>query len=308
MPNGVRHVLGLLAGLVLAPVTALGLLYGTERMQRIFQVYFSRPGTQWTPILLLTAVAVVLGVLVGSRLSPLASLVPGVLFGVPGVLWAVAPEWMLHHTARKLPGALDRGYQVVGPYGVLLVLGLLLLVGSVPPSRWRPREVRSRARHSYGYGSADGGSNRGGTGGTFLPPEPQDARPAGYRDRAPAFPGAAPAPASASAQVQGPSPSFGRPSGVPGQDPAQVPGRRPVGLGPGQSYDSGQPSGQSSGQGRPYGQNQPFRHGPPAGQNQPFGQDQAFGQDQGAGYPGRDDRDPPEWGSPPPGPSPFRPS
>jgi hypothetical protein len=305
MPNGVRHVLGLLAGLVLAPVTALGLLYGTERMQRIFQVYFFRPGTQWTPILLLTAVAVVLGVLVGSRLSPLASLVPGVLFGVPGLLWAVAPEWTLHHTARKLPGALDRGYQVVGPYGVLLVLGLLLLVGSVPPSRWRPREVRTPARHSYESGSADGGSSRGGTGGTFFPPEPQDARPVGYRDRAPALPGAAPAPASTSAQVQGPSPSFGRRSGAPGQGPAQVPGRRPGGLGPGQSYGAGQvPGGQrppatDPGRGRPV-------PAPRSGQSSPPGQGSAPGQ--GAGYQGRDDRNPPEWGSPPPGPSPFRPS
>lgn len=35
MPNGVRHVLGLVAGVILAPVVAAGLFYGTERIRRV---------------------------------------------------------------------------------------------------------------------------------------------------------------------------------------------------------------------------------------------------------------------------------
>jgi hypothetical protein len=156
MPNGLRHVLGLIAGVILAPVIAAGLLYGTDRLARLFQTYFFRGNDQWTAVAILTLAGVTLGVLVGSRISPLASLIPGLLFTGVGGLWAVAPVWMTRHSSHKLPDAFDRGYQYVGPYGVLLVLGLLLLVGSLSPSRWRAREPRT-VRQAYEYGPPDGG-------------------------------------------------------------------------------------------------------------------------------------------------------
>ncbi|MGI8328730.1 hypothetical protein ACRYCC_02125 [Actinomadura scrupuli] len=225
MPNGLRHVLGLIAGLVLAPAVAVGLFYGTERMVRAFQVYFFHSGAQWVPLAVLTAVGVTLGVLAGSRISPLASLVPGLLFAAVGGLWALTPTWMARHTARELPDSLDRGYQVVGPYGVMLVLGLLLLVASLPPSRWRAREPRHAARHTDEYGTAGQRPDRAGQPDVFRPPglqSPQDARPLSYRGQGSAGP-------------------------VPGR-----PGPAP-------------------------------------------------------GYRSREDQDPPDWASPPPGPPPFRP-
>src|SRR5712664_129191 len=113
MPNGLRHVLGLVAGVILVPGIAVGLLYGTDRLTRLFQAYSFRGGDQWTAVAILTLVGVTLGVLVGSRISPLASLIPGLLFTVVGGLWAVAPTWMTRNSYQKLPNAFDRGYQYV---------------------------------------------------------------------------------------------------------------------------------------------------------------------------------------------------
>jgi hypothetical protein len=221
MGNGVRHVFGLLAGLIAAPVSVIGLCYGIGRMQRTFQ-YFFHPGSQWAPMVILAAVGVVLGALVGSRISPLASLLPGLLFGGAGALWALAPEWTLRDTAHRLPDALDRGYQIAGPYGVLLLVGLLLLVGSLPPSRWRPRESPTPARHTYGYGISDTDPTYGGGQGTSRPsvpqqgPSPQEGRPPAYHEHGPGFAGQGPA--------YGQDPRAPRP---PGTDPGPHGGSAP---------------------------------------------------------------------------------
>jgi hypothetical protein len=138
MPNGARHVLGAAIGLILTPVIAGGLMLGTERLLRGFATFrFDEPDYRLGG-LILAGVGLVLGVLVGSRISPLASLIPGVVFSTAGVLWVVSPRWIAEQT-RDLPNELARGYQYVGPYGVLLFLGVLLLVASLFPARWAVR-------------------------------------------------------------------------------------------------------------------------------------------------------------------------
>lgn len=142
MPNGARHAIGVVAGLVLTPVLAAGLMLGTDRFARTFTAL--RPGgpDRWVGGGVLLVVAVLLGVLAGSRTSPLASLIPGLVYAGTGGLWVIAPTFAGQHTAGRLPGTLDRGYTVIGPYGVLLLIGVLLLVASLSPSRWAPRPAR----------------------------------------------------------------------------------------------------------------------------------------------------------------------
>uniref|UniRef100_UPI0010417FEF hypothetical protein n=1 Tax=Actinomadura roseirufa TaxID=2094049 RepID=UPI0010417FEF len=137
MSNGARHAIGVVIGLIVTPVIAGCLLYATNRLARYFLRYYAHGNDRWTAAALLLAAAVVIGLVTGTRVSPLASLVPGAVFAAAGALWVVAPRWSIEHTARKLPDDLDRGYQYLGPYGMLLVLGVALLVASAAPSRWR---------------------------------------------------------------------------------------------------------------------------------------------------------------------------
>lgn len=151
MSNGARHGLGVLIGLVLTPVTALCLLYGGSRLRMIYVYSFARfqgyHGKElWITIAVFLAATVLLGLAAGSRLSPVASLVPGAVYTVIGVIWFVSPRWALSHPgAGVLPRDLDRGYAMLGPSGVFFLLGVLLLVASLAPSRWKARAVAGAA-------------------------------------------------------------------------------------------------------------------------------------------------------------------
>ncbi|MDL4814711.1 hypothetical protein [Actinomadura opuntiae] len=145
MSNGARHGMGAVVGLVATPVVGWCLLFGTNKMLRATRTglvqYRSYHGSElWIGALVLLVAAVVIGLLVGSRLSPLASLVPGVVYGALGALWIADPIWATQHTSKKpLPDNLLEGYLLFAPMGMFLLLGVLLTVASVPPSRWRAR-------------------------------------------------------------------------------------------------------------------------------------------------------------------------
>lgn len=149
MPNGARHILGAAIGLILTPVIAAGLMFGSERLLRGFQTFRFAESDYRIGALVLGGTAVLLGLLVGSRISPLASLIPGLTFSTIGVLWALTPQWIVERGNDLLPRTLERGYMVIAPYGVLLVLGVLLLVASLFPTRWAPRQPAGSGGSSY---------------------------------------------------------------------------------------------------------------------------------------------------------------
>ncbi|MDL4776078.1 MULTISPECIES: hypothetical protein [Thermomonosporaceae] len=144
MTNGARHGLGVVIGLIATPLVLAGLCFGTYRMSRLVRMFLMRDAgsEQLTSAAVLVAVAVVLGLVMGSRLSPLASLIPGFVLTALGLLWAVAPRWAMIHTARKLPDELDYGYTTAASLGLLLVIGVALVVASLAPSRWSARSSR----------------------------------------------------------------------------------------------------------------------------------------------------------------------
>jgi hypothetical protein len=143
MSNGARHWWGALVGLILVPAIAAALTYGTWRTLSGGQQFGPTSTEYRIGLASLAITAVVLGVVVGSRLSPLASLIPGLVLTAIGAVWAASPTWAAEHTAGKLPDSLDKldaGYRSAGSTGLLLVIGVVLLVAALFPARWRARE------------------------------------------------------------------------------------------------------------------------------------------------------------------------
>ncbi|MDA0637910.1 hypothetical protein OUY22_31260 [Nonomuraea sp. MCN248] len=144
MTNGVRHVLGLVAGLILPPLILLALLYGTAEFTLSAQRFFA---VSWTALGVLLAAAAGLAVLAASRLSPLASLLGGLQYTVLGLLPVLELTGLRILPRDWLPRPLSAGYMNLGYLGFLLLLGVLLLVASAFPARWRGRPAPSAPYH-----------------------------------------------------------------------------------------------------------------------------------------------------------------
>jgi hypothetical protein len=139
MSNGGRHAIGAVAGLVATPLMVVALAFGFERFGRFWSYgAFMGPGgsERWYAAPAVLFVAVVLGLLAGTRISPLASLIPGVIYTVVGLVWVFAPRFSAEHFMDAGPDSLRRGASFMGPYGLFLLMGVFLLVASLPRSRW----------------------------------------------------------------------------------------------------------------------------------------------------------------------------
>lgn len=141
MSNGARHGLGVLIGLVVTPVIALCLMYSSTKFTEYFRYFFTRGGEdRWIGAAAVLAAAVLVGLAAGSRVSPLASLIPGAAYAGIGVLWLASPRFAFEHSGRGLLSReLYLGYTTLAPYGIFLLLGVALLVASLAPSRWKAR-------------------------------------------------------------------------------------------------------------------------------------------------------------------------
>lgn len=164
MSNGARHGLGAVVGLVLTPVIGALLVLGTDRLLRVWRLYRVETSDRWVAAALLALAAVLLGLLMGSRMSPLASLVPGAIFTLVNLPWLVAPRWAFRNVPDALPGPYDGAFVNLCSLGILGILGGALLVASIPPSRWRgPAAAGSRPQPQYAPPP----------GGQWPPPSPQ---------------------------------------------------------------------------------------------------------------------------------------
>ncbi|MCK2216816.1 hypothetical protein MF672_023915 [Actinomadura sp. ATCC 31491] len=141
----------MVAGLLLPPLTLAGLWYGVgefARQTRTFQV-------PWTAAAVLAATAIVLALLAGSRISPVASLIGGLVITALGVLPLVeimgGPQLV---PQSLLPAQLRDGYLTLGYSGLTLFLGAALLVVSLFPSRWRAAAEPPAVSAAYGQGTS----------------------------------------------------------------------------------------------------------------------------------------------------------
>ncbi|MEV5553738.1 hypothetical protein AB0L44_08755 [Nonomuraea wenchangensis] len=130
MRNGVRHALGAGAGLLATPLVAAGLAYGHGQL---------RSAPDWLPLAALAGAALLVGVLSGSRLSPLASLLPGLALSGLAVAAAAGLDltW-LRASGAYLAGEQPPRYERLLHFGAP-VAGCVLLAASAFPSRWRAR-------------------------------------------------------------------------------------------------------------------------------------------------------------------------
>ncbi|MER6811354.1 hypothetical protein ABT299_18960 [Spirillospora sp. NPDC000708] len=237
MSNGARHGIGAAVGLVATAVLTYCLTMGTYKMsmtQRYYAATFRNyHGSElWVGAGLLVVAAVVLGLVVGSRVSPIASLIPGVIYTAVGLLWIADAQWAMQNTAKKsFPDDLTMAYLNLATFGVFLLLGVGLLVASVPPSRWRARAAGAAAPRYAGPPPAPMGPPPGAPGAPGAPaplggPQapaqdspwgrpPQYAPPAAQPSGQPQY--------GRSAQPGSPSPSPSAPQGGSRPAPGAVP-------------------------------------------------------------------------------------
>ncbi|MEU1391447.1 MULTISPECIES: hypothetical protein [unclassified Nonomuraea] len=131
MGNGARHFAGAAVGVAAIPLIAAGLLYGARATTSVLD---------WTTTAALAGTAVLIGVLAGSRISPVASLLPGLAFtALAGATVVRAATGGDRRMGFDLVPAdyLDAYAALLNTWS--LVIGGILLTASVFPSRWRAR-------------------------------------------------------------------------------------------------------------------------------------------------------------------------
>jgi hypothetical protein len=150
MSNGARHTWGFFAGMVLTAALAALLIFGTYRLQHGYVTQFHKQD-KWIGGGLIAGAAIVFGILAASRLSPLASLVGGVVLTAAGVLFFVSQKTTADLINRfpfkeqrvTLSGLEEEGF--------ILFAGVGLLFASIFPSRWRSRRDEDDSS-GYEYG------------------------------------------------------------------------------------------------------------------------------------------------------------
>ncbi|MEV6036360.1 hypothetical protein AB0L65_34755 [Nonomuraea sp. NPDC052116] len=133
MRNGVRHLLGAGAGLLATPLIATGFIIGVARYRQTAAMT-----VDWVVLAVYVGTVVLIGVLAGSRISPLASLLPGLAF--LGFIGAALVRMALGGDHRMgfddVPSQFLEGYMAL-LYTWSLPTGCILLTASLFPSRWR---------------------------------------------------------------------------------------------------------------------------------------------------------------------------
>ena len=149
MSNGARHTWGFFLGIVLTAALAALLIFGTYRLQHGYVTQFHKQD-KWIGGGLIAGAAVVFALLASSRISPLASLIGGIVLTAAGVMFFVSQKATADLINRfpfkeqrvTLAGLEDEGF--------LLFAGVGLLFASFFPSRWRPREHNEEDGYEYG--------------------------------------------------------------------------------------------------------------------------------------------------------------
>lgn len=196
MSNGARHALGAVAGLAAAPVIMALMVFGVERLIRAYRLLLGEGGTErWIGAGCLFLAALVIGLLVGSRVSPLASLLCGLTLCAVNLPWLLMNRTLLRHVWDLLPREYRGSVDTLGSLGILGLVGGVLIVGSLAPSRWRSATMP----HPAGAPRPP----------AWTPPGAPAMPPAGPGGPAalPAGPGAPAAPAGPGGAPDGPSPA-----------------------------------------------------------------------------------------------------
>jgi hypothetical protein len=151
-----RHVLGFVLGVILAPALAYGAGWGFTRAAAALDPV-GRTITDRTELYgafaLMAAVGLVLGVVIVARwVSPLATLIPALAMIGWTVYFVLAPKQALDLPGKVPPaGELDTALQALLVSGMFALIGFALLVPMWVPRRWRGRERADDVEPMYQY-------------------------------------------------------------------------------------------------------------------------------------------------------------
>jgi hypothetical protein len=136
-----RHIKSLIAALIVGPLVWILLAAGQGRSLRVFADASGGAidtNALLKPLAVLAAAGLLLGLIATVRISPLGSVLTGLVYAASYVGLLVSPAGLLGLFSHKLTAA---GYQIdlLTPVrtGTTLLLGSLLLVGVVSIQRWR---------------------------------------------------------------------------------------------------------------------------------------------------------------------------
>lgn len=159
MSNGARHTWGFFAGVVLTAALAALLIFGSYRLQHGNLTQFHKQD-KWAGGGLLIGAAIVFTLLAASRLSPLASLVGGIVFTAAGVIFFIDQKTTVD-LINRFPFRPQR-VTLAGleEQGLILFAGVGLLFASLFPSRWRggDDEIIDSVGYEYGLPESRGGT------------------------------------------------------------------------------------------------------------------------------------------------------
>jgi hypothetical protein len=167
MSNGARHTWGFFAGVVLTAAIAALLIFGSYRLQHGYLTQFHKQD-KWIGGGLLVGAAIVYAILVASRLSPLASLIGGIVLTAAGVLFFVSQKTtadLINRFPFKQQRVTLAGLE---EEGFILFAGVGLLFSSFFPSRWRRRGEDDGSASGYEYGLPETRETRA----TYSSPDP----------------------------------------------------------------------------------------------------------------------------------------
>jgi hypothetical protein len=139
----VRHILGFLLGIVLAPALAYAAGWGATRSDSALDPLahtITDKTRLYGAFALMGAAGLVTGVVIVARwASPMISLVPALAFIAWSGYFLFAPQTALDLPDQVPPaGDLDEGLRTVLGSGVLALIGLALLTPAWTGWRWRP--------------------------------------------------------------------------------------------------------------------------------------------------------------------------
>lgn len=150
-----RHVLGFVLGVLLAPALTYGAGWGFARagaaLDPVGQTITDRTEL-YGAFALMAAVGLVTGVVIVARwASPLATLIPALaLLGWSGY-FVIDPSRALDLPGKVPPaGELDTALQLLLASGLFALLGFALLMPAWLPHRWRRRDQEDEADSIYG--------------------------------------------------------------------------------------------------------------------------------------------------------------
>src|SRR5258705_9494827 len=158
-----RHIRTLIVAIVVAPLAWVLLAVGLDRSAGAFpgtgQSSALHAGDFVTPVLLLAAAGLLLGILGTLRLSPLGAMAIGIVYALSYTMLLIAPSGVVDLFTHDLSVA-GRHVDLAAPIrtGTTMVLGVLLLVGAISVQRWRrwPRPADSAPETAPAKGSPVG--------------------------------------------------------------------------------------------------------------------------------------------------------